>query len=140
MLFWHHIPLDIDFRGGTQVSVKFSHPPDAGSVSKTMDRIGYHNARVRNLGGPGSDELLIDLPVEVTSEQELDKGKQQIIDALRTSVPADRQDLNNSSSLAIADSLLRNDPLHLGTDARQRYTAIAQQIANYRDKTKGGVL
>jgi len=36
--------------------------------------------------------------------------------------------------------LLRNDPLHLGTDARQRYTTIAQQVANYRDKTKGGVL
>ncbi len=25
MLFWHHIPLGIDFRGGTQVEVKFTH-------------------------------------------------------------------------------------------------------------------
>jgi preprotein translocase subunit SecF len=32
------------------------------------------------------------------------------------------------------------DPLHLGTDARDRYTAAAQAIVNYRDKTKGGVL
>jgi preprotein translocase subunit SecF len=140
MLFWHGIPLDIDFRGGTQVSVKFSHPPDIDAVTKTMDRIGYHNARIRNFGGPGSNDLLIDLPQELTSEQALDKGKEQIIQALQTSAPAGKPDLNNSSSLAIADFLLRNDPLHLGTDARQRYTALAQQITDYRDKTKGGVL
>src|SRR5262249_16211272 len=45
-----------------------------------------------------------------------------------------------SSSLAISDYLLRADPLHLGTDARQRYSAIAQTITDFRDKTKGGVL
>jgi len=140
MLFWHGIPLDIDFRGGTQVSVKFSRPPDIDSVTKTMDRIGYHNARIRSFGGPGSNELLIDLPQELTSEQALDKGKEQIISALHTSAPAGKADLNNSSSLAVADFLLQNDPLHLGTDARQRYTALAQQVTNYRDKTKGGVL
>jgi preprotein translocase subunit SecF len=140
MLFWHGIPLDIDFRGGTQVSVKFSHPPDIDAVTKIMDRIGYHNARIRNFGGPGSNELLIDLPQELTNEQALDKGKEQIIAALHTSAPGDKLDLNNSSSLAIAEFLLRNDPLHLGTDARQRYTTMAQEVTNYRDKTKGGVL
>ena len=36
--------------------------------------------------------------------------------------------------------LLQKDPLHLGTDADQRYGALAQAIADYRDKTKGGVL
>ena len=35
---------------------------------------------------------------------------------------------------------MQKDPLHLGRDAQQRYTAIAQQIADFRDKTKGGVL
>ena len=28
MLFWHHIPWGVDFRGGTLVYVKFSHTPD----------------------------------------------------------------------------------------------------------------
>ena len=27
MLFWHHIPLGIDFRGGTVVDVKFTQKP-----------------------------------------------------------------------------------------------------------------
>ena len=28
MLFWHHIPLGIDFRGGTIVDVKFAQRPN----------------------------------------------------------------------------------------------------------------
>ena len=72
MAFWHGIPLDIDFRGGTQVSVKFSHTPDVSGVHQTMDRIGYHDARIRTLGGAGSNELLIDLPQQESGKQALD--------------------------------------------------------------------
>ena len=50
---------------------------------------------------------------------------------------AGKQDLNNASSLTILNYLLEKDPLHLGTDANPRYTAIAQAIVDYRDKTKG---
>ena len=140
MAFWHGIPLDIDFRGGTQVSVKFSHTPDVSGVHQTMDRIGYHDARIRTLGGAGSNELLIDLPQQESGKQALDQGKQQIINALRTNAPADKQDLNNSSSLALSAYLLQNDPLHISTDAQKQYAAIAQKIADFRDKSKGGVL
>jgi preprotein translocase subunit SecF len=140
MVFWHGIPLDIDFRGGTQVSVKFSHAPDVNAVHQTMDRIGYHNARIRTLGGAGSNDLLIDLPQQESSAQALDQGKQQIISALRTNAPADKQDINNSSSLALSAYLMQTDPLHLSTDAQKQYAAIAQKIADYRDKAKGGVL
>jgi preprotein translocase subunit SecF len=140
MVFWHGIPLDIDFRGGTQVSVKFSHAPNVSSVHQTMDRIGYHNARIRTLGGAGSNELLIDLPQQESSTQALDQGKQQIINGLRGNAPADKQDLNNTSSLALSSYLLQTDPLHLSTDAQKQYAAIAQKIADYRDKTRGGVL
>jgi len=140
MGFGHGIPLDIDFRGGTQVSVKFSHTPDVSAVHQTMDRIGYHDARIRTLGGAVSNELLIDLPQQQSGTQALDQGKQQIINALRTNAPADKQDLNNSSSLALSAYLLQNDPLHLSSDAQKQYAAIAQKIADYRDKSKGGVL
>jgi preprotein translocase subunit SecF len=42
--------------------------------------------------------------------------------------------------LTIANYLLEKDPLHAGSDATQRYTAIGQAVAGYRDKVKGGVL
>ncbi|HJT70485.1 MAG TPA: protein translocase subunit SecF [Terriglobales bacterium] len=140
MLFWHHIPLGIDFRGGTLVYVKYTHTPDDNRVRADMDRAGLHNVRIQRYGAVESNEILVDLPLQETSEQALDRGKDQIIAALQTSVPAGKQDLNNSSTLSIASYLLQKDPLHLGTDAQQRYTQIAQTITSYRDKTKGGVL
>jgi preprotein translocase subunit SecF len=140
MLFWHGIPLGIDFRGGTLVYVKFSHPPNENAIRTAMDHAGIHNVRNQSYGGRGSNEELIDLPLEETTEQALERGKTRIIDALETNPPAGKQDLNNTSSLALAAYLMDKDPLHLGTDARDRYTAAAQAIVNYRDKTKGGVL
>ena len=130
----------IDFRGGTLVYVKYTHAPDDNAIRAAMDRAGVQNARIQSYGGAGSNEELIDLPVEETSEQALDQGKTKIISALETNAPPGKADLNNSSALALTTYLLQKDPLHLGTDAQQRYSKIAQDIANYRDKTKGGVL
>src|SRR5260370_1278323 len=95
----------------------------------TLHRVGVHNARIQPLGGAGSNELLIDLPQQ-TNEQALDRGREQIIGALKSNAPSDKQDLNNTSSLALTAYLLEKDPLHLGTDAQQRYSAIAQAVVN----------
>ena len=140
MLFWHGLPLGIDFRGGTLVYVKFSHPPDDNAVRAAMDRTGLHNVRIQRLGQVASNEVLIDVPQQETNEQALDRGKTQIINALESNVQPGKQDLNNTSSLGLTAYLMQKDPLHLGTDAQQRYSAIAQAIVDYRDKTKGGVL
>ena len=140
MLFWHGIPYGVDFRGGTLVYVKFSHPPDDNAVRAAMDRAGLKNARIQRYGLATNNEVLIDLSVQETSEQALDQGKNKIIQALETKAPADKQDLNNASSLTIKNYLMQKDPLHLGSDADQKYTAQAQAIVNYRDKTLGGVL
>jgi preprotein translocase subunit SecF len=140
MLFWHGIPLGVDFRGGTLVYVKFSHTPDDNAIRAALDRVGLRNAKIQRYGPLTNNEVLVDLDVQETSEAALDKGKAQIIGALETNAPAGKVDLNNASSLTIKNSLLEKDPLHLGTDADARYTAIAQAIVNYRDKTKGGVL
>ncbi len=140
-LIVHHGPnWGIDFRGGTLVYVKFSHTPDDNAVRAAMDRAGLHNARIQSYGGAGSNEELIDLPVQETSEQALDQGKIKIISALQRNAPPDKQDLNNTSSLSLKAYLLKKDALHLGTDAQQKYAAAAQAIVDYRDKTLGGVL
>lgn len=145
MAFWHGIPLGVDFRGGTLVYVKYAHTPDPAAVHSDIDRAGLKNARVQRYGQAANNELLIALDIQETSEQALDKGKTQIIQALEgkgASANAGKQDLNNSSSITIANYLLEKDPLRLGTgsDANPRYNAMAQAIVDYRDKTKGGVL
>jgi preprotein translocase subunit SecF len=141
MLFWHGIPLGIEFRGGTLVEVKFVHAPSDDAIRAAMERAGLHNAKTQRIVAAGGDEVLINLSAQETSEAALDEGKIKIINALETNAPADKKDLNNTSSLTLADYLLVKDPLHAGTDATQRYAAQAQAIINYRDgKDKGGVL
>jgi preprotein translocase subunit SecF len=140
MLFWHHIPLGVDFRGGTLVYVKYAHTPNPGAIHADLERAGLKNARVQPYDKPALNEVLIQLDIQETSEQALDRGKNQIIQALASKAPAGKQDLNNSSALTIANNLLEKDPLHLGADANPRYTAMAQAILDYRDKQRGGVL
>ncbi|MGO9125981.1 MAG: protein translocase subunit SecF [Terriglobales bacterium] len=140
MLFWHGIPYGVDFRGGTLVYVKFAQPPDDNAIRASMDHAGLRNVRIQRYGQVSSNEVLIGVSEEETSEQALDRSKLLIIKALETNAPGDKQDLNNTSVLALKTYLLQKDPLRAGTDAEQRYGAQAQAIVDYRDKTKGGVL
>ena len=140
MLFWHGIPWGVDFRGGTLVYVKFSHTPDDNAIRSAMDRAGLHDAKIQRYGPAANNEELIDLDVRETNEQALDQGKLKIIAALESNAPAGKQDLNNASSLTIKNYLMDKDPLHLGSDASPKYTALGQAIADYRDKSVGGVL
>jgi preprotein translocase subunit SecF len=140
MLFWHGIPYGVDFRGGTLVYVKFSHTPDDNALRAAMDRAGLHNAKIQTYDIPSNNEVLIDLDVQETSEKALDNGKNQIIKTLETNAAVGKQDLNNSSSLAIKNYLMDKDPMRLGSDAEQKYTQQAQAIVDARDKGQGGVL
>jgi preprotein translocase subunit SecF len=140
MLFWHHIPWGVDFRGGTLVYVKFSHTPDLKAVRAAMDRAGLRDPKIQSYGSPANNEVLIDLAQKETSEQALDEGKLTIIKALETNAPAGKEDLNNASSLRIKNYLMEKDPMRLFSDADQKYTAQTAAIVDYRDKTQGGVL
>ncbi len=86
MAFWHGIPLGVDFRGGTLVYVKYAHTPDVSAIHAELDRAGLKNARVQAYDQiHNSNEVLIALDIQETSEQALDKGKTQIIQALESS-------------------------------------------------------
>ena len=140
MLFWHHIPWGVDFRGGTLVYVKFAHAPDDNAIRAELDRAGLRNFKLQRYGVAANNEELIDLDVRETSEQALDQGKLKIIDALKTNVPAGKIDLNNASFLTVKGYLVEKDPMHLGSDADQKYGARAQAILDYRNNVQSGVL
>ena len=125
---------------GTLVYVKFSHTPDDNGIRAALQRAGLQREQIQRYGAPSNNEVIIDLDVRETNEQALDQGKVQIINALEQNAPPGKQDLNNASSLTIENYLLEKDPLRAGTDARQKYTALARAIVDYRDKVRGGVL
>ena len=140
MLFWHHIPLGVDFRGGTLVYVKFAEPPNDAHIRAALDKAGLHNAKIQRYGDPASNEVVISLDIKETSEQDLSRGKNQIIAALETNPQPGKQDLNNSDKVGVAevrDALVARDPMHA---TPSEYETLARQILDYRNKTVGGVL
>jgi len=62
MLFWHHVPVGIDFKGGTQVRVSFPQAPNEDHLRTAMDRAGIHDASIQRLAGGGKNEAVITLP------------------------------------------------------------------------------
>jgi len=143
MLFWHGTPLGVDFKGGTDVYVKFTQAPDLDAIRHAIDASGFRNARIQRYNVPSANEVLIALEQKENNEQSLDQAKTQVIDALEKRFGKNQEgrlDVNNASSAGIRDFLLQSDPLHAGTDANQRYTDQAQAIVKFRDQNKGGVL
>ncbi|PYY17275.1 MAG: protein translocase subunit SecF [Acidobacteria bacterium] len=140
--FWHHIPLGVDFKGGTLVDVKFAGAPDYNKVRRAVDDSGYHDAEIQRLGAAAQNELIIRLPQRETSEQSLDRGRSEIIAAMEKYFGGEqgKLDLNNSGPSQIASYLLEKDPLQLGALAATRYNDIARQITDFRDKNRSGVL
>ncbi|MGH9648954.1 MAG: protein translocase subunit SecF [Terriglobales bacterium] len=140
MLFWHGIPLGVDFKGGTLVYVKFTHAPDEDKIRAEMTQAGLPNARIQRYGPPANNEVIVSLEQHGTSDQALDQGKLAIMRALSGAAPEGKRDLNNTSAQALQDVLMARDPLSAGSDAAQRYTEIARTITQYRDQQRAGVL
>src|SRR5215831_14690293 len=142
MLFWHHVPLGVDFRGGTDAYVNFSTPPNVDKIRDDLNRVGLRDARIQSAGG---NEVLISL-AQTTNESNLTAGKQRIIDAMERTSPATqdpanqgRKDFNNSSTATIADALFKRDPLGNGGDPKA-YGNVARVIVKYRDDKQHGIL
>jgi preprotein translocase subunit SecF len=75
------VPLSVDFRGGTQVEVRFQQAPDLNKIRAAIDATGTRDARITTFGEAANREVLISLP-EQMNENALDAGRQQIESAL----------------------------------------------------------
>jgi len=143
LLFWHHVPWGVDFRGGTQVDIKFVNKVDDGRIRTAVHEAGYRDAKIQTLEPASNNEVIVSLPEQETSEQALDRGRAEIVAAMERhfgGAEPGKIDLNNAGSAQLSDYLLNKDPLHLGTDAASRYAQIARQITDFRDKNRSGVL
>lgn len=143
MIFWHGIPLGVDFRGGTQVNVTFAQAPNDQQIRSDLDKAGLHNARIQHLSGEGgapANAVVISLDQKELSESDLSAGKNRIINALEVNPPQGKLNLNNNDQVGFAtvrDKLLDRDPLHA---APADYDRIARQVLDYRDHVKGGII
>jgi preprotein translocase subunit SecF len=75
------VPLGVDFRGGTEVQIKFKQTPDITGIRSAIEAAGLHDAKIQNYNGSSSNEVLISLP-EQHNESSLDVGRQLVVNAL----------------------------------------------------------
>jgi preprotein translocase subunit SecF len=147
ILFWHHINLGVDFRGGTLVYVQFEQPPNLDRIRQAIDRAGIHDARIQTYGTSTQKQVAISLAQKETQESALDTGRQTIVEALTTNYSSDgaaaqgKLDLDNTSQGALTQFLQQSDPEHLSSTGggAQRYAQQAASILNHRDKDLGGI-
>ena len=55
MLFWHHIPLGVDFKGGTQVTVRSTSTPNEDHIRQAMERAGFMTRRIQRISAIRAD-------------------------------------------------------------------------------------
>jgi preprotein translocase subunit SecF len=83
MLFWHHIPLGVDFKGGTQIRVAFDQSPNEDHLRQAMDKAGVRDftiQRVSDPSGHAANKVIIALPE--AGDQSHDVGRQSVENAL----------------------------------------------------------
>src|SRR5271155_1573834 len=147
MLFWHHLPLDVDFRGGTVVRVKFDQQPNIDRIRSAADKAGLKDARIQSYGPAANHEVIVTLAQSQTSEAALDQGRAAIVGTLAANYSTTgaanegKLDLDNAGRASLAAWLAEKDPEHLGSSdvATQHYTQQANAILDYRDNQHGGL-
>jgi preprotein translocase subunit SecF len=145
----HGLSYGLDFRGGTEVDVKFTQAPDVESIRRELDRQGLRNASIQGVVPASKHAVIIGLDLQTTSSSNaIDTGKQAIINTLSDLYgkgPAGKVDFNNSSPQTVAERLIADDPLGLGAKgmeaAAKTYRELADAIVKYRnDPEHGGLI
>jgi preprotein translocase subunit SecF len=85
LLFWHHLPLGVDFKGGTQIRVEFAQAPNEDHIRHAMDMAGLHDATIQRISDPSghaANKVIIALPQSSATDAAHDAGRQSVESAL----------------------------------------------------------
>src|SRR5262249_47896598 len=119
----------IDFKGGTNVDVRFVQAPHVDELRKSLTAQVLGGAEIQSvsdsgLPGQSSNEVLIFVEQKGTEDQDLDASKARVISALNAAygvAETTKSDFNLVPLNSLAATLTQIDPLHLGTSAGDRY-------------------
>ncbi len=140
------IKYGIDFRGGTNVDVRFAHPPNVDQLRASLQRQGLGNSEIQgisDIANPNSNEVLIFVEQVGQGDQALDESKAKVLTALDATYGVEgtgKADFNAVTPSALANALSEKDPLGLSVNAGDTYQLIAKNLLTFRDTDKNGVL
>ncbi|MBI3896496.1 MAG: protein translocase subunit SecF [Acidobacteria bacterium] len=124
----------IDFRGGTQVHVKFREAPSLDKLRTALDSQGLGNSTLQRYGPESNHEILIGLDLVVTKEEDLDAGRVMIVNALRQVFGGSQKtNWNEASVQETAEQLLANESLRSSGLSAEQLQDLARRLTEFRD-------
>jgi preprotein translocase subunit SecF len=136
----------IDFKGGTNVDVRFSQPPNLDHLRAGLTAQGLGNTEMQtisDIANPNSNEVLIFVEGKNQDEQDLDASRVKVLNTLNATYgvsTSNKADFNSATPTTLAAALAEKDPLFLSVNAGDRYQQLARKLLDYRDKNANGVL
>jgi len=136
----------IDFKGGTNVDVRFAEPPSIDKIRSGLTAQGLGNTEIQSvsdIANPNANEVLIFVEQKNQGDEAGDASKTQIINALNAiygTANSSKPDFNSATPASLSAILTQRDPLLLSTNAGDRYQQLAKKILDYRDTASKGVL
>ena len=136
----------IDFKGGTNVDVRFAQPPNVDKLRSGLVAQGLGNTEIQSISdiaNPSSNEVLIFVEGKTQDDSDLDSSRVKVLNALNATygvASSNKPDFNSATPSSLAAFLSEKDPLFLSVNAGDRYQQLAKKILDYRDKVSNGVL
>lgn len=85
IFFWHHLPLGVDFKGGTHITIRFDQTPNDDHLRQALDQAGIRDFRIQRISGSRgevSNQEVIALPETTATDTNHDAGRAAIEQAL----------------------------------------------------------
>jgi preprotein translocase subunit SecF len=148
IFFGSGIRYGIDFKGGTNVDVRFAQP-----YAKIEDKLrtglatqGLGNTEVQpisDIANPNPNEVVIFVEGKGQDDQALQASREKVLSALNATFGvsgSNKADFNSATPTTLTAFLTEKDPLLLSANAGDRYQQLAKKLLDYRDKNANGVL
>ena len=146
ILFGPGIRYGIDFKGGTNVDVRFAQAPNVDKLRSGLAAQGLGNTEIQSISDIGNsrgNEVVIFVEGKGQDEQALEEGRIKVLGALNATygvAGSNKPDFNSATPNSLAAFLTEKDPLFLSVNAGDRYQQLAKDLLDYRDKVSSGVL
>jgi len=146
IFFGSGIRYGIDFKGGTNVDVRFAQPPNVDKLRSGLAAQGLGNTEIQSISdiaNPSSNEVVIFVEGKGQDDATLQASRQKVLSALNATYGvsgSNKADFNSATPTSLAAVLTEKDPLVLSVNAGDRYQQLAKKLLDYRDKNSNGVI
>jgi preprotein translocase subunit SecF len=146
IFFGSGIRYGIDFKGGTNVDVRFAQPPNLDKIRSGLAAQGIGNTEIQtisDIANPSSNEVVIFVEGKGQDDATLQASREKVLTALNATYAvsgSNNPDFNSATPASLAKLLTEKDPLLLSVNAGDRYQQLAKRLLDYRDKNSNGVL